>query len=211
MKSATYAGFIDQSSGRFIKPGIGGAKEEAPIREPKIGGGASLGRRRPAKRPRRRPNRLRRRARLQQNASAKNPANYIFGGCPVDSRAVMTARCSDDAPIRTTFRDEEQAVLRFDFQHLLACFGQLVGSCTLNLLPAASRIPFSFFAETLERSLKLTMFSATNNSVIFLPMPSIFVRSSGVVFVSVFSAFAAAFFSFFGLKPNYLIRYSNLP
>ena len=37
-KSATYAGFIDQTTGRFVKPGIA-AREEAPAEKPRNGNG----------------------------------------------------------------------------------------------------------------------------------------------------------------------------
>jgi hypothetical protein len=41
LKSATYAGFIDPGTGRFVKPGIGGAREESSgsVQEPDHGGG----------------------------------------------------------------------------------------------------------------------------------------------------------------------------
>ena len=41
MKSAQYAGFIDPGTGRFVKPGIGGASDEnsSAVQEPSHGGG----------------------------------------------------------------------------------------------------------------------------------------------------------------------------
>ena len=74
----------------------------------------------------------------------------------------------------------------------LACLGQLAGSCIWNLLPALSKMPFNFLAEAFERSLKVRIFSACNSSAIFLPMPSILVRSSATAF----SVFAETFFAF---------------
>lgn len=43
MKSAVYAGFVDASTGRFIKPGNGGAKESVQRKEEPKGGGSGGG------------------------------------------------------------------------------------------------------------------------------------------------------------------------